>query len=213
MATTSTGSIVADVVPESRKGEGMGYFVMSMNLAMVAGPFIAFTIFREWNIVVLFLIGTCFSLVGLLLGLGTTLTREVPPPERQKLAIMEKRAVPISLTSAYFGFAYSTVLSFLAVFAEKRGLEMEASFFFVVYAFVLVLSRPFTGRWFDQYGANRVIYPAIIFFGIGMFCLGMSTTASLFFIAAGFIGVGWGTLFSSFQTVAIQSVDPGKGAH
>lgn len=54
MATTIKGAIIADFVPKSRKGKGMGYFVMSSNLAMVIGPFIALTIFREFDINMLF---------------------------------------------------------------------------------------------------------------------------------------------------------------
>lgn len=209
MATTITGTIIADVVPETRKGEGMGYFVMSNNLAIVAGPFIGLTIFRELDINALFWTGAFFSFAAFMLGVGTKLAKEGTfIPGEKKQAVFERRAIPISITSAYFALAYSTVLSFMAVFAAERGLAVESSFFFAVYAFVLILSRPFTGRWYDQYGANWIIFPAIVLFGMGMFCLGMSHGAALFFIAAGLIGVGWGTLFSSFQTVAIQSVDP-----
>lgn len=39
LATTVTGAIAADLVPAKRRGEGLGYFGMSMNLAVVAGPF------------------------------------------------------------------------------------------------------------------------------------------------------------------------------
>jgi len=38
--TTVTGAIAADVVPRSRRGAGLGYFAMAMNLALVVGPFI-----------------------------------------------------------------------------------------------------------------------------------------------------------------------------
>ncbi len=208
MATTITGVIIADLVPESRKGEGMGYFVMSNNLAMVIGPFIALTIFREFNIDVLFWLGTFFSLIALVFGLGTKLAKEEKVMEPKRQPMFEKAAMPISLTGAFFALAYSTVLSFMAVFAVERGLGSESSFFFLVFAVVLILSRPFTGRWFDQYGANVVIFPAILLFGLGMLSLGLSHGAVLFFFAAGLIGVGWGTLFPCFQTLAIQSVEP-----
>ena len=40
IATTVLIAIVNDIIPESRKGTGLGYFAMSMNLAVVFGPFI-----------------------------------------------------------------------------------------------------------------------------------------------------------------------------
>ena len=36
--TTAAGVIVADIAPASRRGEGMGYYGMSLNLAMTIGP-------------------------------------------------------------------------------------------------------------------------------------------------------------------------------
>ncbi|MFE4425465.1 MFS transporter [Peribacillus butanolivorans] len=47
MATTATGAIVADLIPESRKGEGMGYYGLTLNLGMVVGPFLGLTIMHH----------------------------------------------------------------------------------------------------------------------------------------------------------------------
>src|SRR5699024_2147543 len=42
--TTATSAIAANIVPEARRGAGMGYFAMAMNIADVAGPFIGLTL-------------------------------------------------------------------------------------------------------------------------------------------------------------------------
>src|SRR5699024_8892686 len=107
---------------------------------------------------------------------------------------------------------YSAILSFMAIFSINRGLENESSFFFLIYAVALILSRPLTGRWFDYYGSNVIIIPSILLFGIGMISLSLSHHVILFFIAASLIGIGWGTLFSCFQTIAIQIVDTRRRA-
>src|SRR5699024_3204687 len=146
---------------------------------MVIGPFVGLTVFINYNITILFWTATGASLLALILSWTAN------PPEEEKTVlnahtpkeqtIFEKSAVPIALIAAYLVIAYSSLLSFLAVFANDIGLEAVSSYFFTVYAFVLLLSRPFTGRWFDQYGANVIIFPAIILFSIGMFSLGHST--------------------------------------
>ena len=41
LVTTVLVAIVNDMIPESRKGTGLGYFAMAMNLGVVFGPFIA----------------------------------------------------------------------------------------------------------------------------------------------------------------------------
>jgi predicted MFS family arabinose efflux permease len=45
-----------------------------------------------------------------------------------------------------------------------------------------------------------------------MFILSQANSAFIFLLAAGFIGLGWGTLFPTFQTLAIQSAPPKRRA-
>ncbi|PIC64928.1 MFS transporter [Sporosarcina sp. P13] len=211
MATTITVVFVADIVPEFRKGEGMGYFLLSTNLGMVMGPFVGLTILDEFNLYILLWVSAFCSLIAFLFGLMTQLPEEnlVKCSAGEKRApLFEKTALRISITGAFFGTAYASVLSFMAVFAVEQGLGTEASYFFVVYVVILLLTRPLTSRWYDQYGANAIIFPAIVSFAVGMLILGLTTNALLFFIAAAFIGGGWGTLFPSFQTVVMQNSEP-----
>ena len=41
--TTVAGAVVADLIPDERRGEGTGYYVTSMNIAMAIGPLLAFS--------------------------------------------------------------------------------------------------------------------------------------------------------------------------
>jgi len=189
MATTAVGTIVAEIIPDSRRGEGMGYYAMSMNLAMVAGPFLGLNTIQNLGGTWTFVIGLLLSFFGLLTSwlikldakekTGAVL-RKAAPLRFQDL--FEKSAVKISLVGALFALVYSSILSFVSVFAKELGLVETASFFFVVYAIILLLSRPFTGKWFDLYGANIIIYPSILLFAIGMLLLSKTTGPSLFLI-------------------------------
>ena len=69
MATTAAGAIVASIIPVSRRGEGMGYFIMSTNLAMVLGPFIGLTAIQQWGPNVLFTISSVCALASFVTGL------------------------------------------------------------------------------------------------------------------------------------------------
>lgn len=217
LATSSAGGVAADVIPNSRKGEGLGYFVMSNNLAMVLGPFLAITFYSRFGLTVLFAVAFICSLLGLLSGLLIKAPKKekiknINIQNRKKQPMFEKGAVPYGLVAGYLGIAYSSVLSFMAVFASERGMEAESSFFFLVYAIVLLLSRPFTGRWYDRYGADYIVYPCIALLSLGLLTLGLSYNVFVFFLSAALIGVGWGTLFSSFQTLSIQNSNPSRSS-
>jgi MFS family permease len=217
MATTAAGGIVADIIPDSRKGEGMGYFIMSNNLAMVIGPFLGLTLLNKSGMNSVFIVGAICSILALATGYFVKVPERAQEELTQQKAVKTKLsfgdlfevpAIKISIVGGLLGIVYSSLLSFVSVYAQEIGLFEVSSFFFVVYAVVLLVSRPFTGRWFDQYGANKIVYPSIVVFAIGMLFLGISSTSFMFLFAAALIGLGWGTLFPSFQTIAVQAAAP-----
>ncbi|WP_342432795.1 MFS transporter [Neobacillus sp. FSL H8-0543] len=216
MATTAAGAIVADLIPGKRRGEGMGYFVMSTNLAMVLGPFIGLTTIQQWGANTMFVLSVIVAIGALLTGLSVKLTKQVQPEQlviRSSFSFrsfFEESAVPIALVGSFLAIVYSALLSFVSVYANEIHLAEVASLFFVVYAVVLLISRPFTGKWFDQFGPNVIVFPSIILFSIGMFILSISNGAGSFLLSAALIGLGWGTLFPTFQTIAIQNAAPRK---
>lgn len=213
IVTTACGTIVADLIPNSRRGEGMGYYAMAMNLAMVIGPFIGLTAFYNWGANTAFIISVTFAFFALILGGSLRLPKETGTTAPKTAVfnithLFEASAVRISITAAFFSFVYASILSFVSVYAKEIGLEQASSYFFVVYAAVMLVSRPFTGRLFDTRGANVILYPAIVFFAGGMLLLSMAHTSFMFLLAAACIGLGWGTMFPCFQTIAIQKAAP-----
>ncbi|WP_245807656.1 MFS transporter [Halobacillus massiliensis] len=219
MATTVLGALAADVVPDQRKGEGMGYFAMSMNFAMVVGPFLGLTLIQNFSYSVMFISCLVASGIALITGglLRNSEVKEKGSFDRESMVpkvsgLFEKEVIPIAITGAIVALAYAAVLSFVSVYAEGLGLEESASYFFMVYAIVLLLSRPFTGKWFDQYGENVIVIPSIIIFGLGLVLLSMASSPVTLLAAGGLIGLGWGTMVPCMQTIALKKVPERAGS-
>lgn len=220
MVTTATGAIVADLIPESRKGEGMGYYGLTLNLGMAIGPLLGLTVMQQAGTNLMFIINALCALFALVAGLFVKLPKKTIMSERtierksgMKIGgYLENSAIPVSLVSAFFALIYSGIVSFVSIYAKEHSLVEASGYFFVVYAVVLLISRPFSGKWFDLFGANIIIYPAILCFAVGTFLLSVSNTSLLFLSSAALIGLGWGTMFSSLQTIAIQVAPPEKRA-
>ncbi|KIL45273.1 hypothetical protein KP78_28170 [Jeotgalibacillus soli] len=214
MTTTVAGAIVSNIIPKERRGEGMGYYVMAANLAMVLGPFLGLTIMQNLGSSAMFVTNVILAIGGMIAGLSLKLPKETKeilgPISLHPSGMFERSSVPISFIAAFLGLSYAGVLSFVSVYAESLDLIAVSSYFFVVYAAILLLSRPFTGRWFDHYGSNVIVVPCVVIFAIGMFILSMTTTPLMFLLSALLIGLGWGTLFSTFQTIAIQDAPSTK---
>ncbi|WP_455662489.1 MFS transporter, partial [Pradoshia sp.] len=87
---------------------------------------------------------------------------------------------------------------------EEINLAAAASFFFVIYAASLLITRPFTGRWFDLRGENFVIYPSLLLYAVSLLLLGGSMNSGMLLVAGAIMGIGLGTFQSSAQTIAIK---------
>ncbi|MFJ8246648.1 MFS transporter [Peribacillus asahii] len=209
IATTATATIAAGIIPAERRGEGTGYFSMSMNIAMAIGPFIGLMITQYLSYTFVFVATIIFSIAGLLATVfiripSMEFTEETTKKGMKWSDFFEKSAVPISILVALIGFIYSSVLSFLTSYAQEIHLVSAASFFFVMFAIFLLVSRPFTGQWFDKYGENRIIYPSILLFAIGLLILSQAHIGAMLLIAGAIIGVGYGTYQSSTQAIVVK---------
>lgn len=209
IVTTAAGSLAADIVPEARRGAGLGYYVMSTNLAVVIGPFIALFIIQSYSYDVLFILMSVLMVIGALVAL---LIPEVEIGRNENLAkgftwndLFEKKAMPIAFLASLIAFSYASVLSYLSIYAQEKGLLPLASFFFVVFAAVMLITRPFTGRIFDEKGPAYILIPGFLLFFFGLFLLSFMNSAGVFLIAGAFVGLGYGALVPSMQTLAIQS--------
>lgn len=207
--TTANNAIAADTVPMEKRGRGLGYFAMSQNLAIVLGPFVALLLIQYVSFDALFWVMSAILLIGSTLVLTLRITEHEFPEVKPKLTfkmsdLIEKGAVPFALIGLFVAFSYSGVLSFLAVYAQEKGVLAVASFFYVVFAAAMLLSRPFTGRMFDTKGPNSIIMPGFILFAIGLLFMAWMPNAFVFLLAGALIGLGYGALVPSFQTLSVQ---------
>ncbi|WP_262173595.1 MFS transporter [Saccharococcus sp. Marseille-Q5394] len=209
IVTTAAGSLAADIVPKTRRGAGLGYFVMSTNLAVVIGPFIALFIIQSYSYDALFILMSVLMTTGALVAL---LIPELETGHNENKSkgftlndLFEKKAMPIAILASLIAFSYASVLSYLSIYAQEKGLLPQASFFFVVFAAVMLITRPFTGRIFDEKGPAYILIPGFLLFFFGLFILSFMSSPGLFLIAGAFVGLGYGALVPSMQTLAIQS--------
>ena len=216
LATTATGTIIAQIIPPSRNGEGIGYFSMSNVLATAIGPLVGVSLINAFEYVSIFIFSTTVGIIGLLLAfiikvpaiaaLDVTETESnAKEPTGFKLAnFFEKKAIPIAITTLVVAFAYSGILSFITMYADDINLTKAGGYYFLVYAIIILLSRPFTGKLMDIKGANSVAYPAIILFAIGMVIISQASSSFTFLLGAVFIGLGYGNFQSCTQALAIK---------
>lgn len=217
---TTTGTLIAQIIPPSRRGEGIGYFSLSTVLATAIGPFIGILLTQHTDsFSSIFIFNTVLVVVCVLMYFTVNLNNIKAPAKTtthnaaQEIGFkfsnyIETKALPISLIVLLIGFAYSGVMSFLSFYSESIDLVKAGSFFFLVYAITILCTRPITGPLMDRKGANIVVYPALIIFAVGMLLFSQATNSLIFLVAAGLIGIGNGNMNSIAQALAVKSTEP-----
>ncbi|MBM7716181.1 MFS family permease [Bacillus thermophilus] len=211
VVTTACGAIAADLVPPARRGTGLGYFTMSTNLGVVLGPLIALFLIQTYSFDALFIILSLLMIIGALLSLSIPDKSQFKPMKTKKKFsfndIFESKAIPVAFLACLIGLSYASILSYLSIYAQSKNLLGLTSTFFLVFAVVMLLARPFTGRLFDIKGPNYILFPGLILFMMGFVVLAKMHSGTMFLLAGAFVGLGYGALIPSLQTLAIQSTN------
>jgi len=212
-ATTAMPTAITDIVAVEQRGEGISYFSLSMTMASAIGPFLGIFIMQHADFNMMFAVCTGFSVVSIIIMLFVQIP-ETSVSSKQMDAkkefkgqdFFEKSAIPISIIMFITGIAFSSILTFLNSYAININLSSAASFFFIVYAAFILISRPFTGRLLDVKGDNIVMYPALLLFTISLVLLSRAESGFALLLAGALIGLGFGTIMSCAQAIATKKV-------
>ena len=215
--STAANAIVTAYIPKSRNGEGINYYGLSTSLAAAIGPFIGILLLPIVGFKSVIILAIVLSvLVTVACYLFPVQNIELTDDHKKLLnswslnTFIEYKVLFISIVAFLIGLSYSSVLGFLSIYADNLGLSTAGAFFFVVYALIITLTRPFAGQIFDAKGENAVMYPSFIFLAIGLLTLSFTTTSFMLLLSGALIGLGYGTFMSNGQAVCLKLVEASK---
>lgn len=216
MLTTAGNTLVIDVMPSSRRGEGLGYYGVTNNLAMAFGPMAGLFIIDSGNYMLLFVTSLVTGIVGLTLGsLVRVPKRELPKGDFKLSAdrFFLKEGIRACIAFFLLAIPYGMTTSYIALYALDSGITQSSGLFFTVMAAGLIASRLHSGKRVDRGYITETIRMGICiaFLGaVGEAALGgvasLSVTAGyvLYFVTAFLFGYGYGTMFPAYNTLFIN---------
>ena len=155
-STTSISAATTDIIPASRRGEGMGWFGMAMTSAMAIGPLLGVWIMEHFSFHTLFLTAAILSAIALTLAASNRMPYRVSNQKR-RIVFFEKPLLPIMALIFFLTVSYGGITTFLPLFAES--LSVNAGLFFLIYAIMLTLIRPVAGIISDNTGKRSSSCP------------------------------------------------------
>jgi MFS family permease len=161
----------------------------------------------------MFVFSAGISVVAVLLSLGVKLPRvkvEETHVGRPKISdLVQVSAIPVCLVTALIFFCYSGVSSYAVGFAAQQGFT-TISAFFMVYAIVIVVSRPIAGKRVDAKGENSTIYLTMALLVVGLAMMALAPNGAIFLASAAALGVGVGTTQSIVQAIVAREAQPSE---
>ena len=214
VASTVLGTTIAQIIPATRRGEGIGYYSMSNTLGTAIGPFVAIWMMLHTGYQSIFIVSSLIAFIAFLAcfavkfpKITTSKAQNITTQSQWIEQYLEPKAIPIAMIILISSICYAGVLAFINLYAKEIDLVAAATLYFLIYAVAVILSRPFTGPLMDRKGENIVIYPAFICMVLGLILLSQASTAWMLLLSAIFMGLGFGNVQSICQTIAVKRVE------
>ncbi|HXK28845.1 MAG TPA: MFS transporter [Candidatus Binatia bacterium] len=210
-STTAVATLAADIAPQKRRGELIGYAAMASSLGGAIGPVAGFALLHEYGYAGVF-IGSAILLIGsLVLSLWVLEPARVPAGKEHPFRWIDLLVIPETLLPAiavaFISFGQGGILTFLPIHALKLGLA-NPGLWFGVYAVCLLIVRPFAGPLSDRLSRRAVIIPGLFLNFVSICLLVLADSPAGLMAAAVVGGLGTGAAQPALMTVAVDQTSP-----
>ncbi len=215
--TVANSTVAIDVLPSSRRTEGIGYYGLSNNLAMAIAPTIGIFLYR-WtqSFQLLFWIALVVACLGWLVDATVQLPVKAVQRNKRKLS-MDRffllRGWLLGLNMVAFGFCFGVLSNYLAIYGkEQLGITGGTGTYFMLCSVGLMLSRLQGGRALRRglLTHNAATGMCISLVGYTLFILMPTLFDGDLFTFVGYygsallIGLGNGHMWPAFQNMTIN---------
>ena len=221
--TVANSTVAIDVLPSSRRNEGIGYYGLSNNISMAIAPTFAIYIYSQThNFELLFWLALIIAAFGWVVDATVELKTRQPQPSPKKLSLDRfflERGWLLGANMVFFGFSFGVLSNYLAIYGKQvLGITGGTGTWFMLCSVGLILSRLHGGKALRQ---GRLTHNAaegmvISLVGYTLFILVPTLTAHVSFLtpqsslyfgyyaSAILIGLGNGHMWPAFQNMMLS---------
>ena len=209
LVTVSNSTMAIDIMPAERRGEGIGFYGVSNNLAMAFGPSISLYFYETLHeFTPIFMISVVTSFLGLCCVSAIKAPHKEIEQPTQGISLdrfILVKGLPEMLPVMLFSFAYGILSTYLAIYGRTEvGITDGTGLFFVIMACGLVMSRMRVGMMLNKglVAHSIILGMIVILLGFGVFVIFRQPIG--FYSAAFILGLGFGTMCTALQAMFIN---------
>ncbi|MEZ3549422.1 MAG: MFS transporter [Muribaculaceae bacterium] len=207
--TVANSTVAIDVLPSSRRNEGIGFYGLSNNLAMAFAPSVGIWIYQATgNFELLFWIALVVALVGFLTVSSIKIRKREPAKEKKPMSLDRfflTRAWILAANILCFGMCWGIMSNYVAIYgSEELGITGGTGVFFMILSLGLFASRLQGSK---ALAKGRIVQNAAE--GVLLSLVGFTLFAAVkedwaYYLSAALIGLGNGHMFPAFLNMFIK---------
>ena len=207
---TSSATAAVDVIPESRRGQGLGIFGAFLILTYAVGPSIGEFVINKFGFSLFFIITSSFSLVATFVVFPTRDVEFEKATDTSALRFFyvafSRRYLVLLLTNIIAASGFGSVLYFIAVYLNSKGLNV--SYFFVSYTITVAALRILGGRISDVFGRKGVASPSLFLFSLAIASVALINSVYMIVLVSVLFSIGYGMLYPTLSALVVDKSWP-----
>lgn len=207
IVSTSGNTVAIDIIPSEHRGEGIGYYGVTANLAFALGPMFGVFVNEHFGAKAVFETSITIGVFAvILLALLRVQNKKVKRPNR-KISFDRfflTAAVPQFVSITLVSVSYGPIVNYMVLYANECGITRGTGFFYALIAFGLIVSRVLTGKFVDRGYLLFLIKVGLVLLGLTYFVFSLVHAPLVFFGSALLIGVALGLICPSYQTMFVN---------
>ena len=209
--TVANSTVAIDVLPSSRRNEGIGYYGLSNNLAMAIAPTFAIFIYAEThNFELLFWLAFAIATFGWIVDASVTLKPKNTQISRlnSKLSLDRfflKNGWLLGVNMVFFGFCFGVLSNYLAIYGKQvMGITGGTGTWFMLCSIGLILSRLQGGKALRKGLLTHNASEGMLISLVGYTLFVAFPNSFGYYSSAILIGLGNGHMWPAFQNMMIS---------
>ncbi len=211
--TVANSTAAIDVLPSSRRNEGIGFYGLSNNLAMAFAPSVGIWIYHASdNFSLLFWIALFTALTGFLTVSQIRMTKREPIKEKRPLSFDRFFLLPawlLAVNICFFGLCWGIMSNYVAIYSvEILHITDGTGIFFMILSIGLFASRIQGSK---ALARGKIVENCIV--GTLLSSVGFTLFAAVdqpwaYYLSAALIGLGNGHMYPAFLNMFIKMARP-----
>ncbi len=208
--TVANSTVAIDVLPSSRRNEGIGFYGLSNNISMAIAPSVGIFVYNHTHdFQLLFWIAFGIALVGMTVDGTVRLKDRELATAKQKLSLDRfflLRGWLLAANMVFFGFCFGVLSNYLAIYGrDELGITGGAGTYFMILSVGLVISRLQGSKALREGKLVMNAVEGVVFSAVGYTIFVALKNEYGYYLSALLIGLGNGHMWPAFQNMIIAT--------